>query len=364
MDYIQDNWPQIRERYEAFWRGEIIDRPLMQVTADRPDGPPPVEEDTPPIADPDALLDWFVNADKVIPRIEREAARKHYAGDAFPYTFPVSPSLVAIQAAYLGGRYSISPDNLSGWCDPIIDRWDDRRPLVVDEDNLWWKSSVRLLVEGAKAAAGRLVVGIPDLQGGPQILDLLRGTENLCLDLLENPREVKPALDEIHETWVHYWNVCNDCILPYQDGYCDWLRVWSDRSVVTAECDFSVMISSAMFEEFALPYIEKQTASIERSIYHLDGSGAVRHLEMLLALESLDAVQWEPEGGPPDTPRSIPMFQHIQDSGKLLVLACLPSDVTLLLSELRPEGVFIRTHCETPEEADILIERVTKLHGR
>ena len=130
-------------------------------------------------------------------------------------------------------------------------------------------------------------MGIPDLQGGGQILDLLRGTEQLCVDLIENSEMVKRAMKEIDDTWLYYWKTCNQCILDYQDGYCDWLRVWSDEPAVTVECDYSVMISTDMFEEFFLPSIEKQTQWVQRTIYHLDGEGAIRHLDSLLELMCL-----------------------------------------------------------------------------
>ena len=282
MEYISDNWPTIRKRYEAFWHGEIIDRPLLQITADSPNPPAQVPEDSPPADDPDALLDWFVNPKKVLPRLEREVAGNYYTADAFPYIFPVSPSLVAIQSAYLGGNYTISTGNMSGWCDPIIDQWETRKPMVVEQDNIWWKYSRELLTEGAKIAAGRFCVGIPDLQGGGQILDLLRGTEKLCMDMLDNPQAIEQAMEEIDESWLYYWKTCNDYILEYQDGYCDWLRVWSDKPAVTIECDCAVMISSDMFEKFFLPSVVKQTQWVERTIYHLDGQGAIRHLDLLL----------------------------------------------------------------------------------
>ena len=360
MEYVTDNWPRIRERYEAFWHGGIIDRPLLQITAAKANRPAPVPEDVPPVEDEDALLDWFVNPQKVLPRLEREVARNHYCADAFPYIFPVSPSLVAIQAAYLGGRYSISADNLSGWCDPVIDRWEARAPLVVDGSNPWWRWSKRLLADGARFAAGRFCVGIPDLQGGGQILDLLRGTKRLCEDLLADPDPVKAAMNEIDDAWLAYWQACNELILGYQDGYCDWLRVWSERPAVTLECDFSIMISTDMFREFFLPSVERQAKWIERTIYHLDGEGAIRHLDALLELDELDAIQCEPTRGPSTILGWLPTLKRIQDHGKLLVLACLPGDVERLLAELRPEGVFIRTHCETLSEVDALIARASR----
>ena len=96
MQYTE-YWPRIRERYEAFWHGEILDRPLLWLQAPKKNAPPAPAEDAPP-ADPQALLEWFMNPEQVIPRLKRRVARTHCAGDAFPVVFPVSFWLPALQA--------------------------------------------------------------------------------------------------------------------------------------------------------------------------------------------------------------------------------------------------------------------------
>lgn len=358
MDYT-DDWPRIRQRYEAFWHGEILDRPLIAVRAPKANPPPAVAGDAPP-ADAPALLEWFMNPAQVIPRLHRQLAKTHHAGDAFPVAFPVSFSLPAIQAAYLGGRYRIAPGNLSGWCDPIIDDWRTRKPFVVNPDELWWQRSQRLLEAGAAGMADIAAIGIPDLQGGGQILDLLRGTERLATDLIEEPDAVHAALKEIDETWLEYWRACNAILLPSQQGYIDWLQVWSDRPAVTVECDFSIMISARQFAEFFLPGIEKQTRWVERTIYHLDGEGAIRHLDALLALDTLDGIQWVPGAGAKPMREWIPLLRRIRDGGKLLVLGCDPTEVEFLLRELGPKGVFLQARCESEKAADALLDTVTR----
>jgi len=342
-----NDWPTTRERYEAFWHGEIVDRPLIQVTAPRPDGVrPPLPQDA----------DEFLDQNVALPRMEQAVAATYYTGDAFPLAFPVSPSLVAIQAAYLGGEYKVASG--TAWCDPTISDWDMRPPLAVGPDNIWWRRSQRILEEGAKRFEGNIAVGIPDLQGGGQILDLLRGTEALALDLVERPGEVKTALQEIDEAWLHYWKACNDLILPRQDGYVDWLRAWSDRPMVTVECDLCCMISPTMFNEFFLPGLRRQTQWVKRTIYHLDGSGAIRHLDALLELETLDGIQWVPGAGAKPMCEWIPLLKRIQDGGKLLVVACRADEVVPLLDALRPEGVLLQTRCKTPDAADALVDAV------
>ena len=353
----REDCSRVRERYEAFWQGELLDRPILQIRASRPDAPgePPPE---PEPADPDEAFARRTDPARVLAYLERQIARTHHAGDAFPLVFPMATSYVAIEAAYLGGRYSVTSG--TAWCDPIIDDWAAREPLTVAEDNPWWRATRRLLEAAAEAFAGRAAVGIPDLQGGGQILDLLRGTERLAVDLLENPEPVHQALVEIDAAWLYYWRECNRLILPHQDGYVDWLGVWSDVPMVTVECDFSIMISPEMFETFFLPGLDRQARWVDRTIYHLDGEGAVRHLDALLSLEALDGIQWVPGAGAKRMSAWIPLLQRIQRGGKLLVINCRPADVDTLLDALAPEGLVMSTRCRAPEEADDLAAHVAR----
>ena len=82
-------------------------------------------------------------------------------------------------------------------------------------------------------------------------------------------------------------------------GWFFWMRIWSDRPAVDLQSDVSCLVSRELFDEYFLPFIEQQTAWAERTVYHLDGPGAIRHLDSLLALPRLTAIQWVPGAGAP-----------------------------------------------------------------
>ncbi len=347
-----------RRRYEAFWQGQMLDRPLLQVTAPREPQPP---EPDPAPADERDLRDWFTNPARVLPRLERQVASIAYEGDAFPLVFPLSTSLPAIEAAYLGTPYRVVPGANTGWSSPLVADWEHTPPLAVDEDNGWWRATQRLLAAGAEASRGRYAIGIPDLQGGGQIVAELRGSERLALDLVDHPQAVKRAIRAVNEAWWHYYQACTAIICRHQKGYVDWLGVWSDRPAVTVECDFSCLISPAMFAEFFLPALVEQTEWVGRTIYHLDGPGAIRHLDSLLALPALTGIQWVPGAGQAPMREWIPLLQRIQGAGKRLVVACEPEEVRPLLTALRPEGIILSTTCPTVAAAEALVVAVTDL---
>ncbi len=135
------------------------------------------------------------------------------------------------------------------------------------------------------------------------------------------------------------------------------MGIWSDQPSTDLQCDFNVLISSRMFDEFFLPYIEEQTRWVERTIFHLDGPGAIRHLDSLLSLPP----GRHPMGAGRRQARHEQMaalLRRIQSKGRLLVLSCEPWEAETLLKELEPEGLLLSTVCDSEEEATNLLAKV------
>jgi 5-methyltetrahydrofolate--homocysteine methyltransferase len=127
------------------------------------------------------------------------------------------------------------------------------------------------------------------------------------------------------------------------------------------------MISPGMFERFVLPSLEKVSAAIGRSIYHLDGPEEIQHLDMLLAMPYVNAIQWVPLPQPPTAARPYPLqnfadkmslevYRRCLAAGKKVVLTGVnPAQTAEVFGALGGDGVFISTHCPTRSEADALI---------
>ena len=187
----KDDWSQARERYEAWWHREIVDRAAIRVIAPRkPLKPGQTFDDwmEPRGLSQEELFNWFTDPERVIPRLERRMQAIYWGGEAFPVAFPVSVRLVAILSAYLGCPYAVFPGGNTGWADPVIEDWEEQPDLAFDPDNEWWQISKRLLEAAAKRAVGRYYVGIPDLNGPGEIVARLRETEELAMDLSTIPR--------------------------------------------------------------------------------------------------------------------------------------------------------------------------------
>lgn len=354
MAIYKEDIEESKRRVDAWWNHEIIDRAVVQVRVPRRRFSADGEAST--AMGPEAAEAWFLDPEQVIPRLKRQLENSYFGGESFPVMYPVAGRMVAITAAYLGCPLEfVNADTV--WTHPLLTDWQDRPEFQFDPKNEWWQKSKRLL-EAAVEGADGYFVGIPDLNGPTEVLARIRDSQNLALDFFDNPQHIKPVLAEINRVWHKYWQACVE-ITHQMGGYFFWMGIWSDLPATDLQSDFSIMISKEMFDEYFLPFIAEQTEMVQRTIYHLDGPGATRHLDSLLDLPHLDGIQWVPGAGAKPAVEWIPLLNRIQEAGKLVYVYCEKNHVGKLLEELNPAGLLLVVEdCTSIDEAQQLLENV------
>lgn len=333
------DWKSIKERHLAWWRGEGF---LFQIYA------PKKPMEYPP---PKDLYQQWADPEYVVGRWEEYFASTHFLGDAFPYIFVnLGPS---IASAYLGCPLVLQNDTT--WQEPIIKDVEELLNLHFDPQNEWWQKTLEIISLACQRSQGEYIVSFTDLGGISDILSHLRGPAQLCIDILEKPDVIQKAGDWVADFWLQLYQEQYEIIRQYQDGTCGWLPVWAPGKSFPLQEDFSCMISPKIFRDFFLRHLERQTNFLDYSIYHLDGPGAIKHLDALLELPRLHAIQWVPGAGAPPMREWIPLLKRIQEAGKGLVLDITPEDIKHLLSQLDKRGLCLRTWCSSREEGEELL---------
>jgi hypothetical protein len=117
-----------------------------------------------------------------------------------------------------------------------------------------------------------------------------------------------------------------------------------------------------MFAEFFAPALAVQCQQADHVIYHLDGPGALQHVETLLELPRLHAIQWVPGAGEdgPAHPKWRPLLRRIIQAGKRVHISVAPQEVEALLAELPADGLAIATGCRSEEEARELLRKAER----
>jgi hypothetical protein len=106
--------------------------------------------------------------------------------------------------------------------------------------------------------------------------------------------------------------------------------------------------------------LEEEVQFLDRSCFHLDGPDALNHLDDLLALKELDAIQWVSGAGNKSQIEWSEMLHKIQQAGKIIILHLSASDVKRIHGEYKPELLVCDVKTDTVDEGMELLEWLKK----
>ncbi|MCK9479617.1 MAG: hypothetical protein M0R40_09015 [Firmicutes bacterium] len=353
----KEDWDSAKKRFDAFWKGEILDRCVIGVLAPRDK---PFDSKNMRNEAGDFLQQW-TDSEFRMEKLICECSRTFFGGEAYPsFWNNVGPGIVA---GFLGSAPVF--DNTTVWYDrdPIIKEWGNKPGFKFNDNNGIWNTIKKMTEYFGKSSNSNYLTGFTDLGGVLDIAASLRGTENLLFDLFDAPDEVKALAGEIDILWELYYSRLAEIISQYQEGYTTWMQLWCRERYYCLQCDFSSMISPEQFKEFVMPSLYRHTKFLDKSIYHMDGMGEIPHIEHLLDIKELTGIQWEPGAGNPGPGNEcwLPMYKRIQERGKNIVLLGVePKQVEKLLQELSPKGIYMRVRCQSEDESKELLKNAEK----
>jgi 5-methyltetrahydrofolate--homocysteine methyltransferase len=339
--------------YEKFWNREKLSRPILNISA--PTGEPYRKHES--------LEEKWLDENYVVNAALHKHQNSYYTAEGVAFLFTnFGPGCLA---ACIGGNYVLSEKSI--WFDrkPIIDDWENPPELKFDTNSDMWKHLER--VQSKAFEHPEINTSITDLGGILDIICSLRGTENMLYDLYDYPDEVKECTKLVTKLWFEAFDLQKEAVEKAGQLYNNWLNVPSSKPWYPLQCDFSYMISPKQFEEFVLPHLVEQVNHMERSVYHLDGVGEIPHIDMLLDIEGLTAIQWVAGAGQPPLYDEcwFPLYKKIQDKGKNIILNSGLSMLNVegserLIKTLDPTGVYISYTAGDKDRADRMLECVEK----
>ena len=361
MPFLEDAELRRRlERQAAWWRGELADGPLVEVTVrpDRETAERLGRTHRPPVEDADRLVRWWADPAVVIPRVEAALEARTYLGDARPLHFVnLGPGALA---AFMGCR--TVPQATTLWQEPLIDDWDAAPPLGLHEDNPWWLAAQDLTTASIAASRGRWVTSLTDIGGAMDITSYFRTPERLCMDLIEHPDAVRRSEEAVLEAWFQVYDRLYPQLAAASGGSCGWIGLWYPGRTYPLQCDFSCMISPEMFREHGLPLVARQAAGLDNAIYHLDGPGAVRHLDAICEVPNIRAVQWVPGTGTSHAVTDwLDLYRRILDHGRGVLLYCTGDELDLVFDRLDVDRLILGIGAGDLAEGDRIMARLDRL---
>jgi hypothetical protein len=345
-EIFNHNLPGIQDRLENWWNFSEQERPCFLITI-----PPSADAG---VLDTDNLEQWWMDIDFTINRQMKLMDSQRYFGDAVPFHYIDRGS--SAMEGILGANMKFI-DKETVWAYPCFDAVEQVAEVIADPENIWRTSTLELTRRSADLAQGHHFVAPYAMEGVSDILSGLYGTANLLMDLVEKPEAVLRALEHVKRIWVDLFGEIQTVIAQSKNpGGIGWVGIWAPGTTFPLQEDFSYMISARMYRRYCLPHIADMIDTKEYGFYHLDGVGAIPHLDALLGLKKLRAIQWVPGAGKEELSQWYELIAHILAAGKSIEVFARPDEVGMLVKALGTRGLLINVNC-TAQEAEWLLDQ-------
>ena len=348
--------PDCRERiarHDAFWHGAVIDRPVvcMALPKEQPERPWPTPK---PVAHP---RERWMDTAWVVDRAVAAALNTDYLGDALPTAWPnLGPEVFS---AFFGMEMEYTEG--TSWGIPCLEDWSQTDQLQFSETNPYWRKLIEMTNALLEAGQGIYYVGLTDLHPGGDAVAAFRDPQILNLDLLEHPQGVKELLDRVTRTYFDVFDFFYNKLAAAEQAITTWLGIVSSKKWYVPSNDFSCMVGKEMFDDFFLPGIVEECRHMDASVYHLDGPGALHHLDSLLAIDELNAIQWVYGAGNGPGSKWMDLYRKCQDAGKGVLIYPAADELECFIEHLRPEGVWMSVGgVKDRDHADAILRRLSQ----
>ena len=355
IEYLSD-WEKRLQRQDAFFECAVIDRPVVAITLWRPNPKYPRPEKT-----HSTLRERWMDTQYVVDMALHAVMNTEYLGDALPHCYPnLGPEVFS---AFFGCELEFGEE--TSWSIPVLGDWADVGELRFSEHNVYWRKIVQLTDSLLDAGKGKFYTGMTDFHPGGDAIAAFRDPVQLNYDMIEALDQVKALLPYVTEVYLEVFDRFYAKLRAADQAISTWASLVSSKKWLVPSNDFSCMVSPQMFDEVFLPSIVQECQHYDASLYHLDGPGALKHLDSLLAIEELSAIQWVYGAGRGRASDWIWVYQKCQAAGKGVEIHITPDELDTIMDNLRPEGVWLGIDgVKDRDEAEALIKRVAGWKSR
>lgn len=348
----KENWEESKKRYLDWWNGKGIILSMWEHL--EKDGASYADVPKPPA--PKDLKQYWFDPQWRAQNLHYQMSRNSYKADIIPVANThLGPGSLA---AFMGAELDGGEDTI--W---IRHKEGAEMKLEFDENDPAWQLHVDLLNACKAQANGKYYVGCPDLVEGLDVLASIRGTQDVLMDMIMDPDGLKEQLQKVNDIYFQSFDRIYDII--QEDGemaFC-YFSIWGPGKVSKLQSDISIMFSEDDYRQFVQPYIREQAQKIDYTLYHLDGVDAQRHLEAILEIKELNAIQWTPGVGEPQggDPRWYDLYKKILAGGKSIMANWVTLDeLEPLLDNVGNQGLHINVDFKTEKDIDAALKIIEK----
>lgn len=352
----KEDWERVRSHYEDWWQRQgpvLVINGLQSLKMPRAGVPKPAEPQSPRQRHTDP--EWFASNERHL------LSCRPLLADTLPIAH------TDYGCVQLAACFGAEPgfDDRTVWYKACIETPDDCPQIRLTKTEPWWMTYRSIMDRVYEVSNGDYLVGMPAFGSNLDVLAELRGTQELLYDLVDRPDWVRQKLEEINQSFFAAFDDYYQRIqLADGSSAYSFFHIWGPGKVSQVQCDFAAMISPDMFLEFVVPPLQLQCAWLDHSMFHLDGPSCICHLEHLLRIPELDAIQWTPGAGQPGTGdrKWYGLYGQILNAGKSVQIPGVNIDeARQILSTFGAKGVYLTVGVSSEAEADAICALVDSM---
>jgi len=342
------------QRLDAWFESEILDRPPVRFVAHNAF----LELAQADMADMTAAerqTRWF-DAEYQVDLFEKSIAGQHFNGETFPIYWPnLGPDTYA---AFYGAKMEFG--EVTSWSEPLIEDWSQVDSLRFDPSNIYFQSIDVLTQHALERCSGQYLVGYTDLHPGLDCCAAWRDPQQLCFDMIDSPDEVHRLTEKSIADFETIYNHYDDILKENGQLSVSWMGIPSFGRTHIPSCDFSTMISQDFFVDFGLPLLQREVKTMTHNVFHMDGRGVARHLDTILSVPEVHAIQWV-QGVGDDLPimQWVPLIKEIQ-ARKPVIVDLSKNELDDFMEVMEPKNIFLWIATENEEEEHALLKRISQ----
>jgi hypothetical protein len=336
------------QRIDAWFAHEMMDRPPVRFAEHNADF-----EGSHTLAGriwPDLRARWFDAEFQVDSYLESIRGRTFY-GETFPVYSPnLGPN---VYAAYYGAELEFG--EVTSWIRHCVQGEADVKGLKFSRDNVYFQKMEELTRVALQKCAGKFMVGYTDLHGSLDCAADWRGPQELCLDIADCPELIHALVNLADENFLPVFDHYDAVLKAHGQMSATWIGIPARGKMHVSSCDFTNMVSRKVFDEFYLPSLIKEVRHMTHNVFHLDGKGMLRHLDRVLEIPEIQAIQWV-HGVGEDAPimHWLSVIKKIQAAGKGVIVDLQLHELEPFISSMKPEGLYICLAAEESLQPEIL----------
>ncbi len=299
---------------------------------------------------PNLKARWFDAEFQVDSFLHSIEGRRFY-GETFPVFSPnLGPN---VYAAFHGAELDYA--EVTSWVNHCVHDWDDIKRLKFSTENEYYRGIEELTRVALEKCSGKFMVGYTDLHGSLDCVADWRGQQDLCLDLNDAPEKIREMLEIANQNFLPVFDHYDEVLKAHGQLSVTWMNIPSRGKMHIPSCDFTSMISTRAFCEFYLPSLLREVQHMTHNVFHVDGKGVLRHIDQILSIPEINAIQWV-QGVGDDLPilQWLPVIRKIQAAGKGVLVDLQLDELEPFIAAMKPDGIFICVPAEEKDQPDII----------